>query len=443
MQNANSATTSPYDFIINGIGYNILNTEEAEVKVEKCLTGGEVDIPSIVKYKGLTYAVTTLGAYAFSDAGITSVKLNEGLKKIEGYCFEKCPIKSIQLPYSFTEVSNNAFSHCSTLESIELSPLTTKIGDYAFSGTAIQHIILPNSITEIGTGAFRDCQNLADIQLPKNITKIPNELFSGCLELGYSIPDNITAIGEKAFYDCYAFENIEIPASVDSIGKSAFEGCYQAKYLKIFGHLKYVGKYAFGLGIWGKNLYAKSQCTEVFSYDKLPENLEMPFVYIPRSTQGFYAPTDPQKDVLDNSVLYVPSATSALYHARQGWKDFSGIIENDELNTNCSLTTFADEGGCIVVNDIDANDNTNTFRSGSRVKVIIRPNAGFEIKSIKMSGFDIEWNKATSYVRGNFKIEKNSSIEVTFTHVSHDINGDGVVNVGDVTTLIKEIIEKQ
>lgn len=444
------ALTKNYDFLVNGVAYRILDTEDAEVAVVNgssygdvaTFYQGDIDIPSFVKYKGITYDVTTIEEQAFSNQKlVTSVKLNEGLKNIGAYCFENCPITSIKLPNSLSVITNSAFENCETLENVTLSPYTKEIRDHAFANTAIKEMSIPNTVKTIGEGVFKNCRHLSTVQMPNSITKISKELFCGCNSLKYNIPENVTSIGEKSFFDCFAFDIIEIPASVDSIGKSAFEGCYNVKCLKIYGHLKSVGAGALALGIWSEKVNLTTNCTEVYSYDQLPDNVDDAFIFRARTTEDWQATNDPQTEMLDKSVLYVPISSSPLYHARTGWKDFSGIIEKADIGSSFDFTTFADDGGTIYVNDVETKDDTHKYKSGTRLKVVVVPKLGFEIKSIKMSGIDIEWSKTATSMRGVFKIEKDSNLEISFSQASHDINSDGSINVGDVTALINEILD--
>ena len=101
-------------------------------------------------------------------------------------------------------IKSDAFTNCSSLESISL----------------------PDSITEIGSFAFRYCTSLKSIVIPSKVTSISSYLFDGCSSLkDITISSSTVSIAAYAFANCTALEAISIPYSVTSIEKNVFHEC--------------------------------------------------------------------------------------------------------------------------------------------------------------------------------------------------------------------------
>ena len=90
------ATAGAYDFVSNGIYYNITNSTNKTVEVTYKDTNynsysGSVSIPSTVTNSGTTYSVTSIGSYAFQDcSGMTNVHIASTITSIGYAAFRRC-----------------------------------------------------------------------------------------------------------------------------------------------------------------------------------------------------------------------------------------------------------------------------------------------------------------------------------------------------------------
>lgn len=77
---------------------------------------------------------------------------------------EKCTvIKSIRFPYNVTEISENAFAYCSSLESVDLTDITT-INTKAFFWSGLKTLDVPKTVTSFpGFLSFGCCTQLTEI----------------------------------------------------------------------------------------------------------------------------------------------------------------------------------------------------------------------------------------------------------------------------------------
>jgi len=122
-------------------------------------------IPPATLYEGTAYTVTAIDAFAFMDGAFTSVAI----------------------PFTVTQIAEDAFLGCVSLTSIEVEE-----GNTVYDSR-------------------QDCNAI--------IETATNTLIYGCAST--VIPDDVTAIGEAAFTGV-EFSSVTIPASVTSIGAFAF-----------------------------------------------------------------------------------------------------------------------------------------------------------------------------------------------------------------------------
>ena len=92
-----------------------------------------------------------------------------------------------------------------------------------------KNTIIPNSVKSIGNWSmwpFWNCSNLISIVIPGSVTSIGNFAFEFCYSLtDIIIPNSVTSIGIGAFEYCTNLSIVNIGMSVTSIGKSAFAYC--------------------------------------------------------------------------------------------------------------------------------------------------------------------------------------------------------------------------
>lgn len=110
-------------------------------------------------------------------------------------------LTSVSLPASTQVIGYAAFAGCYQLSSVTLPASVTYIDDYAFAGSALTSAEVPASVLYMGKGVFSRCEQLQHVVV------------------------NTTALGDYAFLGATSLTDVEIGRAVKSIGKGAFNGC--------------------------------------------------------------------------------------------------------------------------------------------------------------------------------------------------------------------------
>lgn len=219
-----------------------------------------------IKKLSISYSVTSIGNYAFSDCtGLSSINIPSSVTTIGNYSFYYCEnLVNINIPNSVTSIGNKTFYNCTSLNSINIPDSVTSIGNDAFgfckilnsvyinniesyckiafsnpgssplcnganlymNNKLVEHLEIPSSMASIGSFTFLGCTSLISVNIPNSVTSIGSHSFYGCSNLvSINIPNSVTSIESYALGECQSLSSVNIPSSVTSIGNCAFQGC--------------------------------------------------------------------------------------------------------------------------------------------------------------------------------------------------------------------------
>lgn len=188
-------TILPYNYI-DGYYFNFYEGDN-HAEVTGADVYAQVIIPSEVKYKGQTFAVTAIGDEAFRDRYMYSVVIPEGVTSIGRYAFSGCSsLKRIVIPESINSIGFHAFYECTALEKIIVpniaawcgisfmtsvsNPLYYAQHIYSDEETEITDLVIPEGVTSINRYAFSGCKYLTSVTIPSSMTSIGTGAFFGC-----------------------------------------------------------------------------------------------------------------------------------------------------------------------------------------------------------------------------------------------------------------------
>ena len=443
-------SASAYAFKVDGIAYN----KNGDGKSVYVAYGGDytgpVTIPERVTYDGATYSVTTIGDYAFSDCtGLTSVTI----------------------PSSVNSIGEEAFRGCTGLTSVTIPTSVTEIGYSAFGGTPWYNN-QPDGVVYIGKVAYEFKGEMASgtaINIKEGTVSISGYAFYGCTGLtSITIPNSVTSIGEFAFSGCTGLTSVTIPSSVTSIGKSAFSGCTGLTSVTIPNSVTEIGWSAF------------EGCTALTSVTFNATNCKSP----DRTYEAWFQDCPLTSLVIGNDVKSIPSCL-AYYQTRLttvtipnsvisiGWYAFVGCTGLTSVTIPNSVTEIGYSAfyGCTGLTSVTIPNSItkirdDTFKGCTGLTSITIPNSVTEIGDMAFEGCTglkkiyslnpvppviyegtFETYHTDLFVpKGCYLKYKEAEYWKNFTFISEinvetgDIDGDGEINVGDVTAHINKLL---
>lgn len=182
---------------------------------------------------------TEIGDYAFEGCialeEINVDEKNSSYSSDEGILFNKDKTTLIKYPEKYKETDYTV-------------PKTVKrIENWAFIGCTELKSIDLGSVSEIGEDAFYYCTSLESIQIPEGVEKLVGAAFGYCIKLeNAKLPSTLKSIGKYCFYCCMSLEGIELPQSLETIEEYAFFYCAKMQGISIPPSVELIGDYALG-----------------------------------------------------------------------------------------------------------------------------------------------------------------------------------------------------
>ena len=451
---------------------------------------GQVVIPGQVNHSGKTIPVTGIGNSAFRNClGLVSVTIPSTVKCIDDYAFRNCiGLIDIELPSGVESIGNQAFANCMNLERVMFSGNAVKtVGEDAFmdcnalkrveigdvvswlgmtfvsrysnplslahhlyvNGQELEQLVVPQSIqqvspfafieceglksvviedgvADIGTAAFSNCTSITSVSLPQTMTAIGKQVFLGCTALtGIDIPENIISIGNAAFSECAALEHVGLPSTVITVADNAFNNCKGLIEAVLPNSVTDLGSSAF------------SGCSSL-SHVTLSTSLKT------LKSKVFYGCSKLSQITIPSTITHISTGAfqkcSSLAHVI--------IPDNvtqvdDQAFSYCSKLTEVTIGKSVGIVGDKAFINSRAL-----AKVICRSETPPLTPGNDNTFTSSVYDSAILYVpEGSLHAYKNSGIWPWFKHIEtiveippRDPNGDGEINISDVSAIIDIIL---
>ena len=281
---------------------------------------GNIVVPEKVKASdGVEYPVTAFGDDAFEHcSGLQSITIPSSVTSLGDGCFASCSsLTSITIPSSVTSLGYACFDHCSGLTNITIPSSVTSLGKSCFNWCSnLTSITIPSSVTSLGESCFEGCSGLTSITIPSSVTSLGWSCFVDCKGLtSITIPSSVTSLVFWCFRGCSGLTSITIPSSVTSLGDDCFYNCSKLK------------KATFQGKIPNNTINCSLQSTCIFYvpkayYQDYKEALgsKYSYIYVPLNdeTSGEQKPVEqcavPSFSYVDGKLTFASSTPNAEYH---------------------------------------------------------------------------------------------------------------------------------
>lgn len=154
--------------------------------------------------------ITGMGGTYPDDIVVPAFFNDTPVRKIRSYgtttggAFYNKTMKSIQLPYTLTGITNTYnFLSCKNLSSIDIPDTVTELGAYSFQYcTGLTYAHIPGSLSSIPGNTFNRCTNLSTVQIDEGIVQLGTNAFIYSGLLSIELPKSY--IGQGGLGRCIA-----------------------------------------------------------------------------------------------------------------------------------------------------------------------------------------------------------------------------------------------
>ena len=382
----------------------------------------------------LTGDISTIGAYAFQNSGVTSLDINGmvgGTVVIGNYAFANCQnLASATINSQDAKkfsVGTNVFSSCPKLEkAVYDGPIVTasmfkdcpKLKDVkiladvinanAFENcTSLQSLINKNEGTliiakEINNAAFKGCSALLNSSADANTIFKGAQQYAGCSALKTA---NVSTLTQGMFANCTSLNSVKTN-DVTSVPNNTFQNCTSLDNF-VFSKIESIGTYAFA--------------NTGFKNIELPANVKSIGAYAFQNCANAVSASIANKDA-------VVSSYSLGYNANKQIPNFviSGIAGSTaETYAKNNKINFMDETGKLSENQVTTTTTTKTTTTTTKTTT----------KATTTT------TKATTKASSTTTKASTTTTKTTakLDGILGDTNGDGNVDVSDAVLIMQSL----
>jgi PKD repeat protein len=182
-------------------------TNLGQIPFANCLNMTAITVaagnPDFSSANGVLYNKTATVLIEYPSGVPGSFTVPNGVQDLGSQAFEQCPVTTVAIPPSVTNIESLVFFDCVDLGSVSMTEGLEDIGVAAFENcSALTSCILPASLTSIGNSAFSECTSLATVVVPSAVQSLSGYAFAYCSSLTAAyFEGNAPPNGSMVFYN--------------------------------------------------------------------------------------------------------------------------------------------------------------------------------------------------------------------------------------------------
>ena len=184
-----------------------------------------------------------------AGASATSYDIPNSVTSLHDYCFSfSNSLVNVTIPESVTWMGMNIFRGCKNIAEVDVPDGVTHMGVTVFGDCInLTRVHLPAGLDSLMNCTFMGCNNLTEVTVPRNVSYIDEQAFLMCKvkSIIFEEGSRLKTIGKRAFYECTQLQSINIPNTITSIGSSSFTKCKSLKSVYLGDNLTDVGQSVF------------------------------------------------------------------------------------------------------------------------------------------------------------------------------------------------------
>ncbi len=421
----------------------------------------DIEIPS---------TVTSIGSSAFYGCnGLTHITIPNSISIINQQTFCFCAnLQSIFIPETVDSIGYEAFAFCPKLTSITVAngnPVfdsrdgcnaiirtanreiilgckTTviptsirRIGNYAFAGCSeATSLPIPNSVVYIGQEAYSNCSSLTSIDIPNSVRWIDYFAFGNCTgATTLNIPNSVYIVGNHAFNNCSSLKSVVMPNSINTIPDGLFANCEELVSIKLPDQIDAIGGSAF------------DNCKKLLE-------IELPNTVKEIGDFAFAGCWELKGITIPDSVKVIPEGTftrTGLTYVVFG-KSMESIGRWAFLSSYPTSVTCRGTTPPVMETNFETSVYNNavlTIPGGTR-DAYMATNYWYNFQNIKEVYTDIpgdsNGNGTVDIGDVSYMIDYLLGEDLGFFNTEGcDLNGNGIIDIGDVSRLIDMLLESE